>query len=222
MSGRATAEREAALWYVVAEGAGALPPWPKDRDRFLFLALLRRRLRERGAACEGYCLTDREARLLIRADGDSLRAAAGAAARDYARYWHEWYAPRRKVFRPLRAAGVPGELRWDALAHLETAPVRAGLCARAENCRWSSAAAHAGWGPAYLPLEMERWRAEWTCAGWRERLEAWERDLRRVKAIVRLLERARPLRVLCGLAEEAAPPLLAMAAGSARAAAARA
>jgi putative transposase len=222
MSRHAPSSSDSGLWYFVISAAGALPPWPKERDRFTFLALLRREMRAQGAACAGYSLLNWAAHLLIEAGVEEAGAAAGAAMRSYARYWRGWYAPGRRVFRAARAVCVPEEHRWDALAHLETEPVRAGLCGSAESYRWSSAMAHGGWGQAYLPLEMEEWRAEWTCAGWRERLESWDTDLRKVQAVVRLLERARPLRAPVAPPEPAAPPLFVMAAGAGRAAAARA
>jgi hypothetical protein len=207
-------------YYIVLPGAGSVRPWPKDRDRFVLLALLRRVMKEHGAACEGWCLLEREAHLLLAAaTADAARAAAAEAARRYARYWHGWYAPRRRVLRPARVAAVPAGLQWDALAHLETGPVRAGLCRDACLYRWSSAAEHAGWATSYLPLEMERWSASWTCPGWRERLEEWGTDLRRLKAVLRLLEDARPVRTLAAPAAAPAAPLFAGQAAVAQAAA---
>lgn len=192
--------------YLILAGAGPAPLWPKERDRFVFLAALRRSLERHGAGCAGFCLLEDGAHLLLgEPPGEGLRRAVAEACSGYRRYWRGWYAPGRRVFRPARAAAVPRELRWDALAHLETAPVRAGLAAAAEDYRWSSAAAHAGWGRSYLPVELEAWGAEWSGAWWRAQLAGWGTDLRRVKAVVRLLERARPLRALAASASEPCP-----------------
>lgn len=188
-------EKASAGSYVILEGAGPAPPWPKERDRFVFLAALRRSLGRHGAGCAGFCLLEGGAHLLLAAPpGEEIRRAVAEACGAYARYWRDWHTGRRRVFRPARAAAVPRELWWDALAHLETAPVRAGLAEAAEDYRWSSAAAHAGWGQSYLRLEADEWSACWSCRQWRGRLAEWGGDLRRLKAVLRLVEGARPLR----------------------------
>ncbi len=207
--------------YLILPGAGPAPPWPKDRDRFVFLAVLRRALDRHGAGCTGFCLLPGSAHLLLAsAPAETLRQAVAEACRGYGRYWRGWYAGPRRVFRPARAAAVPPELWWDALAHLETAPVRAGLAEAADEYRWSSAAAHAGWAQPYLRVELGEWSACWSCRQWRERLARWGSDLRRMKAVVRLVEGARPFRVPA--APAAAPcsaPLFPEPAQAARAAA---
>ena len=207
-------------WHVMVAGACPGRLWPKDRDRFVFLAELRGALRREGAGCLGYCLLGGSGHLVLEAPGaEPLRRAVEHACSGYGRYWRGWYAWGRRVFRPARAAAVPEELLWDLLAHVETAPVRAGLAAAAEDYRWSSAAAHAGWGQSYLPVEMEAWEACWSCARWRGHLAGWGMDLRRMKAVARLLEGARPLRVLAAPAAEPSPgPLLLPAIRAARAA----
>ncbi len=195
--------------YVILKGAGPVPPWPKERDRFVFLAALQRSLSRHGTGCAGYCLLDRSAHLLLTAPpGEDLRRAAAEACSGYGRYWRGWYAGRRPVFRPARAAAVPQELLWDALAHVETAPVRAELAAAAEGYRWSSAPAHAGWGRSYLRLESGQWSACWSCRQWRGRLAEWGGDLQRLRAVLRLVENAKPLRALAAPASEPCPPPL--------------
>lgn len=184
----------APCWYVILPGAGPAPPWPKDRDRFVFLAALRRALDRHGAGCTGFCLLPGSAQLLLEAAPETLRQAVAEACRGYGRYWRGWYAGPRRVFRPPRATAAPPDLRWDALAHLETEPVRAGLAEAAENYRWSSAAAHTGWAQPYLRLD--EWSACWSCRQWHERLSGWGSDLRSMKAVLRLVESARPFRAL--------------------------
>lgn len=206
--------RQRTLWHVRLGGAGA--PWPKERDRFVFLALLRRALRRQAAACLGWCLLGNEAQLLAAADSlDGLREVVEEARKAYARYWHGWYAPRR-VFRWARAVAVPPALAWDVLAHMETEPVRAGHCRTAEAYRWSSAPAHAGWAPSYLPLAA--WSAEWTCAQWRQRLEQWNVDPGKWLGVMRLLRGSQPLRRRARETAPAAMPLFPARAEAARAA----
>lgn len=211
--------RKAGLWHVALDGAGR--PWPEDRDRYVFLSLVRRALRAKEVRCVGWCLKRTGAHLLVEACGeDAVREAVEEARREYARYWRGWYAPRRRALRAARAVAVPAELAWDVLAWVETEPVRAGLCGTPEDYRWSSAAAHGGWGPAYVPVEMERWGAAWSRQGWRERLREWKGDLWKQQAVARLLARARPLRALGEQAAEPGPGPLFQQARAARAAAA--
>jgi hypothetical protein len=209
--------RERRAWHVTA--AGLRDPWPKERDRFVFLSALRRALSGRGLQCLGWCLLPDKARLLVetRAE-DGLREAMEEAQREYARYWHGWYPPRRRVFRPARAAAVPAALRWDVLADLETEPVRAGLCEEPQEYRWSSAGAHAGWARSYLPLDAEAWSAAWSITEWRERLAQWGADPRQRLEVERLLRAAKPLRRRARGMEPAAAPLFPRLAEAARAA----
>jgi len=211
----------AALWHVALGGAEAAPPWPKERDRFVFLALLRRWLPRAGAACEGFCLEARGVRLLVASPSAvNLRFVLAQACCAYSRYWHEWYPPRRRVFRPPRAVSVPASMRWDSLAGTEAWPVLAGICEHAWQYRWSSAASHAGLGISYLPLAMQEWSEAWNCALWRERLAAWPSDVRARKQLDSLLRRGVPLRALASPgAVPPPPPLFRPPAEAARAAA---
>lgn len=197
------------LWHVTLRGAGRVHPFPKERDRFAFLARLRGLLEGARAGCEGFCVMPQEARLVLAAPAaESLRGFLEPACRAYSRYWHEWYPPRLRVFGAVNAVGVPEPLRWDVLAALEHEPVRAGLCRDAWLYRWSSAAAHSALGPSYLPLALEAWREAWTHPRWRERLGSVACDVRALKEAAKLLGRARPLRALAAQDLEAAPPPL--------------
>lgn len=210
------------LWYVIFGGAREVPLWPKDRDRFVFLSGLRRWLAQAHAVCEGFYLADQDARLmLVSAAPPDLDTALESVCRAYTRYWREWYRPQRHVFRPPRAVPEPDPIRWDALASIEVSPVLAGLCPDPWRYRWSSAGAHSGLGPSYLPLAMDAWRETWTCAGWRQRLDAWRSDWGARKRIDALLRRLLPFKSLAAPVPvpAAEPPLFRARAEAARAAA---
>ncbi|NWF85105.1 MAG: transposase [Bryobacteraceae bacterium] len=67
---------------------------------------------------------------------------------------------------------------WRALAYVERNPVRAGIAGRAEDYRWSSAAAHLGLAKdRYALLDMEFWREQGGAAGWSELLAQPEQAL---------------------------------------------
>jgi len=75
---------------------------------------------------------------------------------------------------------------WTAVRYVERNPVRAGLAQRAEEYRWSSAAAHCGLGqdavlsdPCELTARMtpEQWR-RWLAEPWEDAEEQMVRRLR--------------------------------------------
>ncbi len=99
----------------------------------------------------------------------ALAKAFGRTHADYARHFnlqhrscgHVWQA--RFFSCPLQGAHL-----WAAMAYVERNPVRARLVERAEEYRWSSAAAHtAGQDTAPL-LHMGEWRKQYTVERWRE------------------------------------------------------
>ena len=61
---------------------------------------------------------------------------------------------------------------WTALRYAELNPVRAGMVAEADQCPWSSAAAHCAGGRLDAGLEMDPWQGAWGAARWREYLHA--------------------------------------------------
>jgi hypothetical protein len=65
---------------------------------------------------------------------------------------------------------------WVALRYAELNPVRAGLVAKAESWRWSSAAAHCGSLEPDTGLAMEMWNKRWSMETWREYLAAGETE----------------------------------------------
>ena len=81
--------------------------------------------------------------ILIPADGDGLRAALAEAHRRYSRRInraHDWTGylwQGRFASYPMETAHL-----LTAVRYVELNPVRAGLVARAEDWRWSSAPAH--------------------------------------------------------------------------------
>jgi putative transposase len=65
---------------------------------------------------------------------------------------------------------------WAVLRYTELNPVRAQMVARAEDYRWSTAAAHYCGAPADAWLDTEVFAASWTPALWREYLGGGEAE----------------------------------------------
>jgi len=111
----------------------------------------------------------------------------------YATYWNATHASSGHVWQgrfyscPLDAAHL-----WEALRYAELNPVRAGLVARAELWKWSSAAAHCGLGEPDELLDMAPWREHWSVASWREFLSAGETESE-LAAIRQCTHTGRPL-----------------------------
>jgi putative transposase len=72
---------------------------------------------------------------------------------------------------------------WAALRYTELNPVRARMVARAEDYRWSTAAAHCGRAAADAWLDTEVFAAAWTPTLWREYLGGGqaEEELARIR-----------------------------------------
>jgi len=63
-----------------------------------------------------------------------------------------------------------------ALRYTELNPVRAGLAAKAELWKWSSAAVHCGSAERDTYLDMAVWNRRWSFASWQEYLAAGESE----------------------------------------------
>jgi putative transposase len=117
-----------------------------DADRLAYLDFLGRYAARHGLAVWAYCLMTNHVHLVavpLREDslGLALRDAHTVYAMRFNRQTqsdgHVWQGRFNSC--PLDEAHL-----WAAVRHVERNPVRAGLAARAEEYRWSSAAAHCG------------------------------------------------------------------------------
>jgi putative transposase len=117
-----------------------------DGDRLAYLDFLQRYTERHGLAVWAYCLMTNHVHLVavpLREDslGLALRDAHTVYAMRFNRQTqsdgHVWQGRFNSC--PLDEAHL-----WAAVRYVERNPVRAGLAARAEEYRWSSAAAHCG------------------------------------------------------------------------------
>jgi putative transposase len=117
-----------------------------DADYALYLRLLRDACARSGTAVWAWCLMPNHVHLvLVPADEDGLRAALAPAHRRYT-----WEVNRREGWQGFLWQGRFRSFAMDeahvyaCLRYVELNPVRAGLVARPEDWRWSSAGAHLG------------------------------------------------------------------------------
>lgn len=126
----------------------------------------------------GICLMDNHVHLLpIPEFSTSLSMAVGRTHNDYSRWFnlrfertgHLWQA------RFFSCPAAPTSC-WDVLAYIELNPVRAGLVAKPEDWKWSSAAAHlTGIDDSGL-LDMSEWRKHFTPETWSQYLKKKQQE----------------------------------------------
>ena len=120
------------------------PVFFSDADRAAYCDLLAAACAERGTRCLAWCLMDNHVHLiLVPSDSDGLRATLGEAHRRYTRRinfregWRGFLFQGRFASYPMDDAHLMAAVRY-----VENNPVTAGMAARAEQWRWSSARSH--------------------------------------------------------------------------------
>jgi REP element-mobilizing transposase RayT len=147
-----------AHYHVGDRGNAKATVFHSDEDRHQFLATLADVVERYGWRCSSYCLMTNHYHLTLTTPEPNLGAGMGRLNQLYA----QWFNRRHD-----RVGHLFQERYWcDVLeteAHLFAAvryivenPVRAGLCAGAQDWRWSSARAAAGLAPvpAFLDLSV--------------------------------------------------------------------
>jgi putative transposase len=147
-----------AHYHIGDRGNARATVFGSDEDRHQFLATLADVVERYGWRCSSYCLMTNHYHLTVTTPEPNLGAGMGRLNQLYA----QWFNRRHD-----RVGHLFQERYWcDVLkteAHLFAAvryiadnPVRAGLCGKAEDWRWSSARAAAGIVPvpAFLDLTV--------------------------------------------------------------------
>lgn len=184
--------------HVTQRGNRRLPVFFSDEDRAAYLTLVAEASAAHVTACLGWCLMDNHIHLiLVPQVEDGLRATLAEAHRRYSRRinfregWRGYLFQGRFASYPMDDAHL-----MSAIRYVENNPVAAGMVARAEGWRWSSAASHlAGKRVAGDPLtdvdalgrHVRNWRAMLTIG-----LEAMD-DPAMVEQIEARIRTGRPL-----------------------------
>lgn len=134
------------ILHVLARGARAQPIFLAAEDYRLFLYLLEDLLGEHGHWVLAYCLMPNHVHLLIECGAEPLPRFMQRLLARYALRFNRKHDQAGHVFQG-RHATVPcrddGHF-LELLRYIHLNPVRAGLCARAEEHPWSSAADYLG------------------------------------------------------------------------------
>jgi putative transposase len=153
--------------HVTQRGNRRLPTFFGEGDYALYLRLLRHFCGKAGTRIWAWCLMPNHVHLiLVPAHEDGLRAGLGEAHRRYAAEINRREGWRGHLWQS-RFGSFPMDEAWliACARYVELNPVRAGLAARPEQWRWSSARAHLGLArdgvteTAPLLARVPEWRA---------------------------------------------------------------
>ena len=113
-------------------------------DSLYYRTLVAEGCRTHGVVCWAYCLMpDHVHLILVPEDEQGLRKVLGEAHRRYTRRINRREGWTGYLWQGRFASCVMDDVHcMQAVRHVELNPVRAGLCARPEHWRWSSARAH--------------------------------------------------------------------------------
>jgi putative transposase len=132
--------------HVTQRGCRRQPVFFSDADYGLYLSLLRHWCAVAGTRVWAWCLMPNHVHLiLLPAHADGLRAALAPTHRRYSWEINQREGWRGHLWQSRFASFAMDEAHLHScLRYVELNPVRAGLAARPEDWRWSSARAHLG------------------------------------------------------------------------------
>jgi putative transposase len=176
--------------HVTQRGNGRQDVFFTDGDREVYLDTFFDYAARYSLRVWGYCLMSNHVHFVVVPERErSLARVFGRTHSDYARYSnlvrrrcsHFWQAR-------FYSCALDERRAWQALAYVERNPVRAALVDKAEEYRWSTAAAHCLEDPLDGRLDLEEWRRDFTGDRWREALRV---DLREEALEERIREATR-------------------------------
>ena len=134
-----------AIYHLTCRGVRKLPIFHADRDRALFLALLRRTLQQHVWRCQAYCLMDNHFHVVVQTDEPTLSVGMHWLNTAYARTFNKRYGFEGHLFdRRFAATLVESSAQLMLTArYVELNPVRAGLVSDPGDFAWSSFRFHA-------------------------------------------------------------------------------
>jgi putative transposase len=180
--------------HVTQRGNGRQSILTTDGERRVYLDLLRHYVSLHGLSLLGYCLMSNHVHLVaIPRKGDGLAVTLKQTHGRYAAYWNAAHKSSGHVWQGrFYSCPLDDVHLWVCLRYAELNPVRAGLVARAELWRWSSAGVHCGAEANDGRLEIEAWSKRWSAAGWRDYLSSGESEAE-LRAIRKCTHTGRPL-----------------------------
>ena len=135
------------LHYLIQRGHNGQAVFADDQDRTTYLSMLHDTAVQYGVAIHAYSLLHAEVHLLATpTEAHALSRLMQSLGRRYVAAYNRRHGRSGTLWSGrFRAAPIDGAaLGKEALVHVESLPVRAGLVAAAEDWPWSSAAHHLG------------------------------------------------------------------------------
>lgn len=181
--------------HITQRGTDQKPVFFEDRDRFVYLRLIRHAAERYGVEFSGFCLMTNHVHLIaVPQTPESLHLAMKWAHTAYARYVHASHGGCGHLWQARYFSCVlAGAHVWNALAYVELNPVRAGIVERAEHHPWSSAAEHLGLSASRLPLASDSWLGDFDPPGWRQFLGLRRQDTEFAPALRQATQTGRPM-----------------------------
>ena len=144
--------RPGGIHYVVLFGNGGQEIFQDDADKQYFIELLAVARARCNAEIFAFCLTRRDARLVVRVSDVPVGRLVQRVATQYSRNNHAKYATAGYLFQhPYRAYLLEGTTHLlEIVRHVHLAPLEMGITADLEGYRWCS-------HRAYLGLETLDW-----------------------------------------------------------------
>ena len=131
----------AGIYHVTSRGVARTAIARDDDDRRYFLVLLAREVRREAWDCHVFCLMPNHYHLVVDTTVESLSRGLHRLNGDLARAFNDRYRRWGHLFGDRFAAFFirDDEHLANACEYVLNNPVRAGLCKRAEDWRWSGA-----------------------------------------------------------------------------------
>jgi len=165
-----------------------------DADRRAYLGYLQDAAGRFDLRVEGYCLMTNHVHLVVTPQQESsLPDALKRTNQLYAQYINRLHGRSGHLWQDrFYSCPLDDVHLWRALAYVEGNPVRARLCSKAWEWRWSSAAAHCGAPDPSGLLDLAAWHHDMDLREWRRILDESDQDdlLKRVRLCT---SRGRPL-----------------------------
>jgi putative transposase len=135
-----------AIYHLTCRGVRKLPIFHADRDRALFLALLRRTLSQYEWLCQAYCLMDNHWHVIVQIEQPTLSAGMHWLNTAYARTFNRRHGFEGHLFDKRFGSKLIESSAQLMLTtrYVELNPVRAGGVADPTDWPWSSYRFHAG------------------------------------------------------------------------------
>jgi putative transposase len=127
------------VFHVTTRGVNNEPIVVDDEDRASFVRLLNDTIRRFGLRCYAWCLMTTHYHLLIKSSREALSLGLGRLNGCYAQGFNKRHGRRGHLFGDrFSAFVVEGDEHFEeAGRYILLNPVRAGLCAAAEEWQWS-------------------------------------------------------------------------------------